>query len=238
MNTPEQKEKLLPKTSSRRRLFTTLFGGGAVAAIPTLAATRGNAAGTDYDTVAPEVMDSDTVAPEVMEMSTVDNARTTNVATPPLQPTDADKKILNVALGVELAIRDLYADIVAAGELNDEELSVILLIHSHHVSYAQSLGGLLGRASISDRNEITYDEYAEKIKGSFNQIAPELVVIENRATKLHITSLQLLEGLNGAALIASIISIESRHAASLASLMKNSLSAIIENNQSPIPTGA
>ncbi|MSO59518.1 MAG: hypothetical protein EXQ63_04245 [Ilumatobacteraceae bacterium] len=256
MNTPEQAELTEPKTSSRRRLFTTLLGGAA-AAVPTLITSGVRAAGATTDTTVPEVQEltttdyatTDTVPakdattdsmPMMMGGAPPMQSKTVSAGAiaPPLQPTAQDKEILNTALGVELAIRDLYADIVATGDLSDEELPVVLLIHSHHVAYAQSLGGLLGRAAINKRNDNTYAEYADKLKGSFKALVFELVTIENGATTRHIESLAMLEGLNGATLIASIISIESRHAASLASVIKKPLNAIIENKQSPIAIGA
>lgn len=251
MDTPEHTAPQQPKTSSRRRLFSTLLGGAA-AAVPTLAASRVRAAGASTDTTAPETSVPETSVPETSEMTTTDSmpmmiedaplmqSKTVSAGAtaPPLQPTSQDKETLNIALGVELAIRDLYADIVSAGNLSDEESPVVLLIHSHHVAYAQSLGGLLGRAAINKRNDATYAQFSDNLKGTFASIASQLVAIENGAVTRHINSLNQLEGLNGSTLIASIISIESRHAAALASVTKKPLNAIIENNQASIGIGA
>ena len=240
MNT-EHTAPLQPKTSSRRRLFSTLLGGAA-AAVPTLASSRVRAGGASTDTTVPEVAEMTTTdsMPMMIEDAPMMQSKTVSAGAtaPPLQPTAQDKETLNIALGVELAIRDLYADIVAAGNLSDEESPVVLLIHSHHVSYAQSLGGLLGRAAINKRNEATYAEFSGNLKGTFASIASQLVAIENGAVTRHIDSLNQLEGLNGATLIASIISIESRHAAALGSVTKKPLNAIIENNQASIGIGA
>jgi len=236
----EHTEELQPKTSSRRRLFSTLLGGAA-AAVPTLASSRVRAAGASTDTTVPEVAEMTTTdsMPMVMDGAPMMQSKTVSAGAtaPPLQPTAQDKETLNIALGVELAIRDLYANIVAAGNLSDEESTVILLIHSHHVAYAQSLGGLLGRAAINKRNDATYAEFSGNLKGTFASIASQLVAIENGAVTRHIDSLNQLEGLNGSTLIASIISIESRHAAALGSVTKKPLNAIIENNQAPIGIG-
>lgn len=240
MNT-EHTEELQPKASSRRRLFSTLLGGAA-AAVPTLASSRVRAGGASTDTTVPEVAEMTTTdsMPMMIEDAPMMQSKTVSAGAtaPPLQPTALDKETLNIALGVELAIRDLYADIVAAGNLSDEESPVILLIHSHHVAYAQSLGGLLGRAAINKRNNDTYAEFSGNLKGTFASIASQLVAIENGAVTRHIDSLNQLEGLNGATLIASIISIESRHAAALGSVTKKPLNAIIENNQASIGIGA
>ena len=237
----EHTEELQPKTSSRRRLFSTLLGGAA-AAVPTLASSRVRAGGASTDTTVPEVAEMTTTdsMPMMIEDAPMMQSKTVSAGAtaPPLQPTTQDKEALNIALGVELAIRDLYADIVAAGNLSDEESPVVLLIHSHHVAYAQSLGGLLGRAAINKRNDATYAEFSGNLKGTFASIASQLVAIENGAVTRHIDSLNQLEGLNGATLIASIISIESRHAAALGSVTKKPLNAIIENNQASIGIGA
>ena len=237
----EHTAPLQPKTSSRRRLFSTLLGGAA-AAVPTLASSRVRAAGASTDTTVPEVAEMTTTdsMPMMMNDAPMMQSKTVSAGAtaPPLQPTAQDKETLNIALGVELAIRDLYADIVAAGNLSDEESPVVLLIHSHHVAYAQSLGGLLGRAAINKRNDATYAEFSGNLKGTFASIASQLVAIENGAVTRHIDSLNQLEGLNGSTLIASIISIESRHAAALGSVTKKPLNAIIENNQASIGIGA
>ena len=241
MDTPEHTAAAQPKTSSRRRMFTTLLGGAA-AAVPTLASSRLRAAGASTDTTVPEVAEMTTTdsIPMVMDDAPMMQSKTVSAGAtaPPLQPTAQDKETLNIALGVELAIRDLYADIVAAGNLSDEESPVILLIHSHHVAYAQSLGGLLGRAAINKRNDATYAAFSGNLKGTFTSIASQLTDIENGAVARHINSLKQLEGLNGSTLIASIISIESRHAAALASVTKKPLNAIIENYQDSIAIGA
>ena len=113
-----------------------------------------------------------------------------------------------------------------------------MLIHSHHVAYAQSLGGLLGRAAINKRNDSTYAEFSSNLTGTFASIASQLVAIENGAVTRHIDSLNQLKGLDGSTLIASIISIEARHAAALGSVTKKPLNAIIENNQASIGIGA
>ena len=237
----ERTAPLQPKMSSRRRLFSTLLGG-AVAAVPTVMASDVRAAGVSTDTTVPEALEMTTTDSMPMMMGGAPPMQSKTVSAggtaPPLQPTAQDKETLNIALGVELAIRDLYADIVAAGNLSDEESPVILLIHSHHVAYAQSLGGLLGRAAINKRNNATYAEFSGNLTGTFTSIASQLVAIENGAVTRHIDSLNQLEGLNGATLIASIISIESRHAAALGSVTKKPLNAIIENNQASIGIGA
>ncbi len=241
VDTPEHTAAAQPKTSSRRRMFTTLLGGAA-AAVPTLASSRLRAAGASTDTTVPEVAEMTTTdsMPMVTQDAPMMQPKTVSAGAtaPPLQPTAQDKETLNIALGVELAIRDLYADIVAVGNLSDEESPVILLIHSHHVAYAQSLGGLLGRAAINKRNDATYAAFSGNLKGTFTSIASQLADIENGAVARHINSLKQLEGLNGSTLIASIISIESRHAAALASVTKKPLNAIIENYQDSIAIGA
>ena len=241
VDTPEHTAAVQPKTSSRRRMFTTLLGGAA-AAVPTLASSRVRATGASTDTTVPEVAEMTTTdsMPMMIEDAPMMQSKTVSAGAtaPPLQPTAQDKETLNIALGVELAIRDLYADIVAAGNLSDEESPVILLIHSHHVAYAQSLGGLLGRAAINKRNDATYAAFSGNLKGTFTSIASQLADIENGAVARHINSLKQLEGLNGSTLIASIISIESRHAAALGSVTKKPLDVIIENYQDSIAIGA
>lgn len=167
-----------------------------------------------------------------------DMSPATTVA-PPAQPVASDKPLLDGLRAVELALVALYKDAMSTAGLSDEETAIIALFESHHQAYADSLSALLGRDAISARDQVTYATYATAMKAtSFDALAPTLATIENGAAKRHTVALASLKGLDGANLVASIISIEARHGAALQSVSGGALPSIISNTAAPIPARA
>ncbi|MEY4147091.1 MAG: hypothetical protein RL278_647, partial [Actinomycetota bacterium] len=80
-------------------------------------------------------------------------------STPPAQPTEADKQLLQFAQGVELAARDLYKKATDSGKFADDELAMLVLFGEHHNSYAQAINGLIGKAATNTRNESLYSSH-------------------------------------------------------------------------------
>lgn len=158
---------------------------------------------------------------------------------PPAQPVATDKPLLDGLRAVELALVDLYKDAMSTAGLSDDEKAIISLFESHHQAYADSLSALLGRDAVSPRDQVTYATYAVAMKAqSFDQLAPTLAEIESSAAKRHTNALASLNGLDGANLIASIISIEARQAAALLSVTGAALASITSNTASPIAARA
>ena len=142
---------------------------------------------------------------------------------PPKMPTSADKQLLDFALSAELSVHDLYVTAIGSGMLSADEKLMMEMFSEHHKSYAQSLNGLLGKAATNTRNEALYSTYAGQLTSAqaMNRV---LQSIENTMVATHIDILSSLEGMDGATLVASIITVEARHAALFGTLPTSSLS--------------
>ena len=138
-------------------------------------------------------------------------------------PTSADKQLLDFALSAELSVHDLYVTAINSGMLSADEKLMMEMFSEHHRSYAQSLNGLLGKAATNTRNEALYTTYAGQLTSAqaMNRV---LQSIENTMVATHIDILSSLEGMDGATLVASIITVEARHAAVFGTLPTSSLS--------------
>ncbi len=153
---------------------------------------------------------------------------------PPKQPTKSDIAILQFAHGIELAMTALYTKASAAA---GKDLKVVLdLFGGHHLAYAQSLAGLLGRSAATSQNASFYTAFLSAASsGSDAELAGTFLSLENSLVKTHLGVLGTITGTDGAQLIASIISVQGRHAAVLASLAgKKGLDDILDNAAEPL----
>lgn len=208
MNSPDMEQTPDQRVTSRRALLSALIGA-AVA------------------------------APLVASRASAEDGPTETTVAPPTQPVASDKPLLDALRAVELALTALYADATQIAGLTDDEKAIVELLHSHHQAYADSLSGLLGTASKSARDAVTYARYAAAMKvTSFAALAPTVVEMENGAAKRHTAALARIKGLDGANLVASIIAIEARHGAAVASITGQPLDAIINNTAAPIAARA
>lgn len=131
---------------------------------------------------------------------------------PPKMPTGADKQLLDFALSAELSVHDLYVKAIDSGMLSAEEKLMMQMFLDHHKAYAQSLNGLLGKAASNTRNEALYSTFAAQLT-SAQAMSRVLQSVENTMVATHTDILSSLEGLDGATLVASIITVEARQAA-------------------------
>ena len=153
---------------------------------------------------------------------------------PPKQPTKSDIAILQFAHGIELAMNALYRKASAAA---GKDLKIVLdLFGGHHLAYAQSLAGLLGRSAPTTQNASFYTAFLSAASsGSDAELAGTFLSLENSLVKTHLGVLGTITGTDGAQLIASIISVQGRHAAVLASLAgKKGLGDILDNAAEPL----
>lgn len=147
---------------------------------------------------------------------------------PPKMPTSADKQLLDFALSAELSVHDLYVTAINSGMLSADERSMMEMFSEHHKSYAQSLNGLLGKAATNTRNEALYSTYAGQLTSAqaMNRV---LQSIENTMVATHTDILSSLQGMDGATLVASIITVEARHAAVFGTLPTANLSSALNS---------
>jgi len=142
-----------------------------------------------------------------------------------------DTKLLGFAQTLELTARDLYQFVVGRKSLSEDERQILTQFHSHHVAYEQTLNGLLGKNSVSKRNDSLYTGFLQKLSETPN-VWTALLQIENALVTTHTKSIESIESAKVSALIASIVTIEARHAAILATMTSTNLSLALDNSES------
>ena len=120
----------------------------------------------------------------------------------------SDNAALNAALVRESRMAATYALAVAASSGDDK--AALLLIHDHHVAYAQALKGYLATEAVAASTQALATP-----SGSIAAIAGQMATLEEETVTIHTNSLESLRGINAASLVASIITVEARHVAAL-----------------------
>lgn len=133
-------------------------------------------------------------------------------STPPAQPTEADKQLLQFAQGVEIAAHDLYKKAADSGKFAGDELAMITMFGEHHIMYAQAINGLIGKAATNQRNESLYSTHVGQL-GSAQTAYNALRNVENTLAATNTDILGQLQGIDAARVLASIITVEARQAA-------------------------
>ena len=156
---------------------------------------------------------------------------------PTKMPTTADKQLLDFALSAELSVHDLYLKAIDSGTLSADEKLMMQMFSEHHKAYAQSLNGLLGKEASNTRNEALFSTYAGQLT-SAQAMSRVLQSVENTMVATHTDILSSLQGLDGATLVASIITVEARHAAVFGTLPNLSLSSALNSAASSLAPNA
>lgn len=152
---------------------------------------------------------------------------------PPKQPTATDTKLLAFAQSAELTVYDLYATVLMSSKFTGDEAAMFSMFAEHHKAYAQALNGLLGKNASNIRNESLFQSYVGQLTTT-QSVYSTLQALENTLARAHIDILSKLEGIDGAQLVASIITVEAQHAAVFGTLPTASLSSALDNNASSI----
>lgn len=179
---------------ARRRLLTAGFAGAATSLLPWLNGKASATTPTDGAT-----------------SGSADPAPTTTLA-PIKHPTEADIPLLDFAQSVELTIRDLYDVALDALVFDDAIARDIAALREAHEGYATSIAGLIGRDAGNKPNIALFDELAGDFSGDPDSVAAAAAQLEDVAVATHIDLIGELVAVDGAALIASIVVIESRNA--------------------------
>ena len=135
----------------------------------------------------------------------------------PVRPTEADTELLASAQATALATRDLYQAAVAAGVGGDHTASFVA-IAAHHDAYAQAISSLIGRAAPQARDNGIFSANKSDFESDTTAAALAAHALENSLVSAHTELSGELEGTEGAALIASMVVIESRHVVALATI--------------------
>lgn len=146
-----------------------------------------------------------------------DTPATTTTA-PPKRPTTDDVALLGFAQSVELAAVELYKIALATQSLGDAALAVVTDVQKAHVAYAQSLNALLGRQAPGTVLTDVVDQFAADFGGDEGSIMAAAFVLEDTAVATHTELIGQLAGVDGAALIASMLIAEARHSVTFADL--------------------
>ena len=145
----------------------------------------------------------------------------------------SDIKLLAFAHTLELTTRDIYIVVVARKSLSDDERALLEQFHANHVAYEQSLNGLLSKNAVTKRDDAIYASFSTKLSEAQN-IWLALLEIENIMIASHTKAIETIESAKVAALVASMIMVEARHAAILASQATTNISTALDNNASAL----
>ncbi len=134
-----------------------------------------------------------------------------------------DAALVAFAISLELSASALYDEAIDAGATGE----LWHVMREQHVAYATRLAGIVGLPA-DTRNDELLDALRSDFRGSTTQAA---MALENTAAATHIELLGSVSDTNVASALASIVAIESRHAAHLADLagMGDDLDALFLN---------
>jgi hypothetical protein len=160
----------------------------------------------------------------------------TTTTVPPSRPTPDDVALLGFAQSFELTARDLYQaalDGGSAGSFAD----VFETLMENHEEYANVMAGIIGVDAPQRRDDAIYEQFF----AGFNARLPEAVAqaayeLESAAVATHTDLIGQLVGVDGAATLAALLVVESRHCTVLAHLAGNGddMAALLENTASPL----
>jgi Ferritin-like domain len=137
---------------------------------------------------------------------------------PPRQPDSADIAQLSFAQTIELAARQLYSAALATDGLGDTTRAVIAEVSAAHLAYSQSLGALIGRTFPGEPLQSLVDEGAAAFSGSQADIVAAAAELENVLVATLTEMVGVMNSINGARLLSSMLIAESRHALVFADL--------------------
>lgn len=135
-----------------------------------------------------------------------DGSASTTTAPPERDP--ADKDILNALIAREADMAATYG--IAAGSASGDDAAALKLIGAHHLAYVQALTGYLGRDAVAHTGTTLTLSGA-----SYAALAPQLARHEADTAETHVKALASIRGVDAAALVASIVTVEARHVAAL-----------------------
>lgn len=161
----------------------------------------------------------------------------TTTTAPPRQPTSSDTALLGAAQRAELAAVALYDTTLTGRQLVGDERLVLTGIREAHQAYAQSLSAILGKASPDIAEQLVVDLFGGPFGGPIGGMLEAAQELENVLVATHTEIIGALEGTDGAALIASILVVEARHATVLADMVGVSgLDDLLINEAEPLAT--
>ncbi len=141
---------------------------------------------------------------------------------------ETDIALLAAAHSLELAARDIYEVVVSKKSESKDEQALLVLMHGHHAAYGQTLNGVLSKRAAIRRNEEAYAKFFVMLADT-SKLWSTLLELENTVIATHTAIIARLASAKNAALLASITTVEARHAAMLATLISTDLDLALEN---------
>ena len=180
---------------------------------------------------------------------------TTTTTAPPLNPSRADKVLLQLAESVELAARDLYQSVLpsptadtssassssepAGSALGDYE-GLFTTLRENHEEYANSIAGLVGESAVPRSREV-YDKFADRFTTTdVTELAAAAYDLESMLVATHPEIIGELVGLDGADALAAAVIVEARQASALAAVAGKlaDLDVMLVNSAEPVSLAA
>jgi Ferritin-like domain len=162
------------------------------------------------------------------------SAAATTPPTPPSRPTDADVALLASLQGMEFAARDLYRTALDAGANDDG--GVVATLRSNHAGYANRISALIGGAAPQSADAALFEQFAGDFETSdVTALAEVAYEFESSVVATYLEALRELEGVEAAALVSSVLIVESRSCTVLAGMsgQGDDLDALLDNDAEP-----
>lgn len=139
--------------------------------------------------------------------SAAEDSATTTTAPPDRAASDVS--IINALIEREASMVATYK--AAVGSVSGDDQAALLTIHAHHIAYVESLSAYLG----TEAGTPSGAPLALTTSGGYSAIAAQLAAHEGTTAEAHIAALGKIQGIDAAALVASIITVVARHRAAL-----------------------
>jgi len=138
---------------------------------------------------------------------------------PPKRPTADDTSLLAAALVAELTAEGLYALAISSVKgWSAEQATVMTTLRQAHLAFGNALSGLLGSSAPATNSTAIFDQLKSNFSGGTDDVVKAAADLESALVATHLDLLAKLQGVNGAALVASIQISEARHVTALRTL--------------------
>jgi rubrerythrin len=166
--------------------------------------------------------------------TTTSGAPTTTTTLPPRQPSADDRALLGFIQSLELTAVAAYGIALDSKKLSDATGTVAQIFQAHHRQHAQATGSLAGAAAPNVANASLVAAFGPKFQSAADEksLLQLAYQVENAAVATYAAALAKITGTDPAAVMASILPIESRHAIVLGQAMGlgiSDLAPTIEN---------
>jgi hypothetical protein len=146
--------------------------------------------------------------------TTTSGAPTTTTTLPPRQPNDDDRALLGFVQSLELTAVAAYGIALDSKKLSDVTAGIAQIFQAHHRQHAQATGSLAGAAAPNLANGSLVAQFGPQFQAAATEkdLLQLAFQVENAAAATYAAALAEITGTDPAAVLASILPIESRHA--------------------------